>query len=64
MSYIVTPYAQFLNKKLYLIESYTSCLFRENCDENKIKESLKEIRKICHMSESDINKIYERKTQK
>ena len=46
VSYIVTPYAQFLNKKLYLIESYTSCLFRENCDENKMKESLKEIRKI------------------
>jgi hypothetical protein len=55
---IITDYSQFLNKKLYLIEMITGCLFKGENSTEKLKENMTKIRNICHMSCSDVEKQF------
>lgn len=56
---IITPYAEFLHKKLYLIEYVTGCLFKGDCNEEKLKKNMMKIRNICHMSNSAVEEMLE-----
>ena len=56
---VVTPYAKFLHKKLYLVEYVTGCLFRDDCDGEQLRRNMMKIRNICHMSSSAVDEMLE-----
>lgn len=54
---LVSPYAEFLQKKLFLIEHTTGCLFKDGCNEKVLKDNMFKIRNICGMSNSAVDEL-------